>query len=83
MISRRNLLVGLLATAVTPMRLPGRSVPAAFGQTYLAFEDIPLDRFAGVSIGFAMNSAGVGEIVEVALVGKPQIGRNSRLWIGS
>ncbi len=70
MISRRQLLAGLLASAVAPMRLPGRPAPSAWGASYLVFEDIPLERFAGVPIGFAMNSAMVGELVEVVLLGK-------------
>lgn len=74
MISRRSLLAGLLATAVTPMRLPGRPIRDGIGQTYLMFENIPLERFErfkptpiGISLGFARP----GQLVEVALVGTP------------
>ncbi len=71
-LSRRSLLAGLLATAVTPMRLPGREVSDKIGLAYLAFEDIPLERFADRPIGIALNSAVAGQLVEVSLVDFPR-----------
>lgn len=71
-LSRRSLLAGLLATAVTPMRLPGREVKQASGYCYLVLDDIPLKSFAGrTPIGWAMHSAAKGELVAVALGSRP------------
>jgi hypothetical protein len=71
MINRRQLLAGLLASVTLP-RFPGPP-----GQTsYIMFEPIPLERFDRIVIddpwimGWALNSAAKGEIVQVQLGGK-------------
>jgi hypothetical protein len=74
MINRRQLLAGLLASVTLP-RLPGPP-----GQTsYIMFEPIPLERLDRIVIddpwiktplGWALNSAAKGEIVQVSVGGK-------------
>lgn len=80
MISRRSLLVGLLASVTMP-RLP---LPTPKGVSYIVFEPITLEYFerfhgdrividdpwASIPIGYALNSAAKGEIVKVSLGGK-------------